>query len=672
MMHVDTSAASWIGAGNCKCYHISRSLMFRPARRVLSTMTSQVNDSICSKHNYQSARPHYYDRPSTFDRELTKYPNKPPESNQMKCFPKIESPSCGTFKYRPLVPGIRQESQINHEAFDTSNRSNHDDLIDLFNFYVSALGKEEGMRGLYTALSNPDREICLPSKRNDHCHSDIFEARGVCEIFRLLRDKKSKNEQIFAAYKVLPYPGVAYLSEQSRGILLHRFAKPTRIRKIDSLRYLSLIDDMTEASLYLSPSLWTAAIHMAGKSSFWIQPSNLRAALGVWRRMEHQGKLSSSSVTFNILFDISIKAGQFKVAERIEQEMKTRGLNFSRCGKVARIFLCGLLGDSTGVRRTYNDFVRSGEVVDTVVLNCVMVSLIRSGECDLAEQMYERMKDLHQHVAKRALSSGDAKIYPSPSDSYVAYRKASKKLGRILGMTAYLYDRLPEHHRAIQSVLPLTADARTFHILLSYHAHRTGNLDRFAALLDDMKLTFEMPPQGMIYIFLFQGFAIHGGHRNSEWTLLRLKDAWGSFLRALNDSKIDTMSKKRSKLRKAKLSWENPLNPKFPFDMETAPSPLRDTSTSKNITSPDMPMYDRTDTDVLDIGQEWQYENTVYLGRRIIISALYAFSVCGGPQSVMETWQQVDKLWKLDSQKMADIIAVRKVLQKLVPGYVHR
>src|SRR5439155_10678906 len=64
---------------------------------------------------------------------------------------------------------------------------------------------------------------------------------------------------------------------------------------------------------------------------------------------------------------------------------------------------------------------------------------------------------------------------------------------------------------------------------------------------------------------------------------------------------------------------------------------------------------------------DWKYENSVYLGRRIIISSLRAFSVCGGPDAVIEVWAQIDRLWRAESQKMADIIAVKTVLNRLLP-----
>ncbi|PGH27495.1 hypothetical protein AJ80_00736 [Polytolypa hystricis UAMH7299] len=561
--------------------------------------------------------------------------------------------------------------KVDHEAYEEAKRFNHGDARTLFKFYIDALGEEEGTKCLQVVLSNPDREICMPRRRIKNRTRDAFEVHGVRAIVSLLNDEHSSNQIIFRAYKELPKPGVSYLSPHSRGLLLHRFAKPRQRRRVDVLRYLGLVDDMNEASLEMSPSLWTAAIHLAGKSYTTVKKTDLKSALGVWRRMEHQGFVDSTSVTFNILFDIAIKAGQFKVADKVIVEMESRGLDFSRFGRVAKIFLKGLQGDADGVRQAYHDFIEAGEIVDTVVLNCVMASLIRAGEYDAAELMYDRMKDVHQSQ----LQGGYDGPYPSASDNYVAYRKASAKLGRVLGMTAFLRDKLPQHHQALQSSLPLTPDAKTFHIFLSYHANQSGDLDRFMAMLEDMEDIFAIPPQGMVYIFLFQGFAVHGDKPHSEWTLERLRNVWRSFLRALYNSRAEVDAKTRTKRRKAKLSWDNPLtkSSSHTLDMTTdSHDELDSPFMTKLVDSQRRAMLDQDDMssahdDHDEPDGDWRYENTVYLGRKLIVSCLRAFSVCGGPDAVLDVWPQIDRLWKVQSLKEADMMAVRTVLRQLVP-----
>ncbi|KAG5297509.1 pentatricopeptide repeat protein [Histoplasma ohiense] len=572
---------------------------------------------------------------------------------------------------------------IDHAAFRRAAASKLDDTKHLFRLYLETLGKKEGLKSLQVVLSNPAREICLPQKKQPERYlPDATEIHGVQRLVDLLNDERSSNQQIFRAYKDLPSPGVLYLSARSRRLLLHRFASPPRRLRIHAERYLKLIDDMAEASFYISPSLWTAAIHLAGKSYTSVKKPDLRSSLGMWRRMEHEGLVPSSSIAFNILYDVAIKARQWKVADKIIEEMKARGLELSRFGRVAHIFSHGLRGDAEGVRKAYHEFIQLGEVVDTVVLNCVMVSLLRCGEQHVAEKMYERMKDMYLSLKSQHPELLHSTVYPSPSDNYAAYRKATKRLGRVLGMTTFLRDKLPEHHRALQRAMPLTPDGKTFHIFLWHHANVTGDLARVMALLEDMKVTFAIPPQGMIYIFLFHGFAAHGEKKDTQWTYKRLKGVWKHFLRALYHSKAELSSKRSTKCRREKFVWESPLANKAEAssrgpdsaeeaDDETSKPTLYtsergvDQASSWTALTGDGPPNPFEEDEADD---DWRYENSVYLGRKLIVSCLRAHAACGGPEAVMDVWERIERLWKPESQKKADILAVKAVLGQLVPG----
>ncbi|KAL2364779.1 hypothetical protein RJZ56_002299 [Blastomyces dermatitidis] len=587
-----------------------------------------------------------------------------------------------TVNQKSHPPTLPPDFTIDHAAFKRAAASKLDNTKHLFQLYLETLGKKEGLKSLQVVLSNPAREICMPQRKQTEPYlPDAVEIHGVQRLVDLLNEERSSNQQIFRAYKDLPSPGVLYLSARSRRLLLHRFASPPRRLRVHAERYLKLIDDMAEASFYISPSLWTAAIHLAGKSYTSVKRPDLRSSLGMWRRMEHEGLVPSSSIAFNILYDVAIKARQWKVADKVIEEMKARGLELSRFGRVAHIFSYGLRGDAEGVRKAYHEFIQLGEVVDTVVLNCVMVSLLRCGEQHVAEKIYERMKDMYLTLKAQRPELLNSSVYPSPSDNYAAYRKATKRLGRVLGMTTFLRDKLPEHHRALQRAMPLTPDGKTFHIFLWHHANVTGDLQRIIALLEDMKVTFAIPPQGMIYIFLFHGFAAHGGKEGTQWTYKRLKGVWKHFLRALYHSKSELSAKRGTKCRREKFVWESPLSDEPDSSSrgsdsveeareESSDSMLHDNDrgvhqvSSSNASREDGPPnpFEEDETD-----DDWRYENTVYLGRKLIVSCLRAHAACGGPEAVLDVWERIERLWKPESQKKADILAVKTVLEQLVP-----
>lgn len=401
-------------------------------------------------------------------------------------------------------------------------------------------------------------------KRKRYRYKKEIRKRGVGipsveALAHALWHEEKSNQYIFRLYRDMPVPGVSYLSKRTRGELLRRFAKPPDRRWSHARRYLSLVQDMVEAKLKMSRSLWTSAINMSGRATSPVRKKYVLGAIGLWRQMEHVAGIESDDVVFNILVDIAAKAGQYTVADRLLGEMNKRGLSFDRCGKVVMIYYYGLRQDVDGLCKAYDDFVGSGEFVDTVTLNCLIVAFLRAGEVKTAEQLYRRMMQAQANVVKKLNPGpdGTGPHWPAMSSELNIYRKRTQKLGRLLKASAVLSSTHPSHHAALQNALPMIPDTRTFHILLKFHAHQSGNLQGFMSVLADMENTFAVPPRAMIYLLLFEGFARHGRRKKSRWSAERLQEAWRAYLRALYESKhrLD----ERYLPQQRKIIWENPL-----------------------------------------------------------------------------------------------------------------
>ncbi|EFQ98718.1 pentatricopeptide repeat protein [Nannizzia gypsea CBS 118893] len=673
---MDNFISCLVAAGFCKKHAPYRSTSStRVPRQFLPTaakrLQSTLNNALRTESNEHTAV-HHDARSSETDEQRNNKRKRPKivrvddnSSGRRSPAVVVKGPKHGL----PSKGSLPQEFNVDNLTYHRAKHANTEESKLLFGLYLGVLGNVEGTTSLKVVLSNPHREVLVSSRPCKQAGNDDLDANGVSHLISLLDQENCSDQELFAAYRRIPSPGVSYLSSKTRGKLLHRFAKPERKGRTGVFYYLTLVDDMCDASLEMSPSLWTAAIHLAGKSASTVKREDLDAAIGVWRRMEHEGNISSSSVAFNILFDLAIKSGQFRVAERIIADMKKRKAKFSRFGRVAQIFFNGLKGSARGVRRAYDDFIKAGEVVDTVVLNCVIASLIRSGEAKLAEIMYERMKEAHERLKNNA--SEKAVMYPLPSQDYSAYRKASKQLGRVLGMTSYLHDKLPDHHRALQAAMPLTPDAKTFHILLSYHAHVTGDLGRFLSLLSEMEGTLSIPSHGMVYILLFQGFAIHGSKKNTRWTYPRLQRAWLSFLRAVRDYDTSIQTKPRTLNRKAKLTWFTETSFVEGKELETQTTVEEMEKAEEEFKEEATKIFHGTFYDAREeLEDDWKYENSVYLGRTVIIACLRAFFICGGRSAVLGVWEQIDQMWQ-GNLKQRDIDAVRAVLRELVPPRHH-
>ncbi|KAL5362304.1 hypothetical protein BJX96DRAFT_153712 [Aspergillus floccosus] len=553
------------------------------------------------------------------------------------------------------------------------------------------------------------KELPAVSRRADK-RLDAVELHSVEKFLEAMWDEKKSNQYVFRLYRELPHPGVSYLSKRSRGALLRRFANPTNRRWVDARRYLGLVEDMIAAGLPISRSLWSSAIHLAGRASGKVCKKDLVRSIGLWQQMEHVGGVKSDGIVFGILFDIAIKAGQFTVADRLLEEMAKRDVSFSRAGKVSRIYYYGMLRDPDGIRQALDDFVASGEIVDTPVLNCLLASFLRAGDTETAESLYRRMLqsqkstglDLEQRIQHQ----------PGLTSELVVYRKKSRKLNTLLQISAPLREKLPEHHRALQEAFPMAPDTRTFHILLSFHCYETGDIQAFGSVLKDMEKTFAVPPRGMIYLLLFSGFA-RNGRKRKGWTAERLRGVWKAYLRALYESRARFNDRLHS--RPAKPTWENPLEsdptlvkarpPSLPHTPRGLYTPLptsnhvnesekthastagpRSTSThaSEEQSQPsehsEATYHDDDEIDTDELfghrtrdpptgheeleGLERQIENGVFLGRRMIIIILRAFGTCCGPKEVMEVWLRLERLWQPKRRRALDVLAVKEELEK--------
>ncbi|KAJ5907770.1 hypothetical protein N7495_000452 [Penicillium taxi] len=404
---------------------------------------------------------------------------------------------------------------------------------------------------------------------------DVVEIPSVARLVESLPNELNATPQfLFRLYRDLPSPGVAYLSKASRGTLLRRFGGPANRRLVDARRYLALVDDMISADLAMSRSMWSTAISMAGRSnSGKVSKWRLIRAIGLWQQMEHVAGIKADDVVFNILFDIAIKSNNFIVADRLEGEMEKRDIRFSREGLVSKIYSYGMKGDVEGIRETFDIFVKSGELVDTVVLNCMLASSLRAGDRGTAEEIYAKMIDAQQAV----LSNNPEKSRfldntAALSSDLGFYRRETREIGRFLKSSKKLKKRRPAIHRALQNSLPMTPDTRTFYILLQHCARVSGNFTMFMNVLRDMETTFAVPPRHMIYILLFEAFALHGRHKKRFWTAERLRLTWMAFIRALRESSIRV----RDVHSETPAVWENPFGP-VGVDIE---APVDDTSNS--------------------------------------------------------------------------------------------
>lgn len=419
--------------------------------------------------------------------------------------------------------------------------------------YRKILGKEYNWKeAVKLVLPHPQ-----PQRLTADEHTYETDSSSVAQLIEAVHSKpKNTPQYLFSLYRNIPSPGVEKLPTRTRGALLRQLANPPDRRPVDVRRYLALVDDMINCNIPMSRSLWTTAISFASRRAGRGRTSkrNVVHAIGLWQQMEHYAKIEADEVVFNILYDAAIKAAQFSIAERLEKEMIKRHIPFTRFSLIPKLNYYAEHKDVEGISHTFDNFVRSGNLVDTVILNGLLSAFLKAGDFETAEGIYERML-LAQNANKGTELKADA-TGNSLSTRFEIYRSTTKQLGRLLKLSDTLKDYHPTHYRALQHSISLDPDTRTFHILLRHYAITTGRFDKVLHIVRDMENAFKVPPRHMIYSTLFEGFSIHGKSKKQTWTPHRLWLLWRSYVWALIDSR-NTRDRHSSKL----LSFKKPDQP---------------------------------------------------------------------------------------------------------------
>jgi pentatricopeptide repeat protein len=351
--------------------------------------------------------------------------------------------------------------------------------------------------------------------------TDFFHIR---RLKKLLQDDESPPEDVFDCYKKLPSPGVVYLETDTIRTLLHHLSIVERPSPVAMQRFMSLLDDMKSAHIHITQSEWTTAIYFAGRCMGRVSGDEMAAALHMWRDMEHRAGVKGGFVTLNVLFDVAVKAGKYTLAETFLKELQARKLKLHRHFRVSLLYYHGVLQNGNGVRKTYQELVEAGDIVDTSVMNAVIAALFRAGEPAAAEQVFERMKKLHA-----------AKEQPAPGHRFFLNNWRDRRaVGLHLTHQARQLKRAgkEEQLKELQDYAPIAPNSRTYALLIRHHSTVTGDIDRVNELLQEMRRN-SIPIEGTTFIVMFYGFTSFGGVRYSSWTPDKLESVWAQFLVAV-------------------------------------------------------------------------------------------------------------------------------------------
>ena len=447
------------------------------------------------------------------------------------------------------------------------------------------------------------------------------------------------HKTLWNLYKKIQPPRPRYLSDETlRSLLRHLTWAEYKHAPSASERYFALMDECMEEGVPLSIAEWSSAISFAGRSIRRGTTEEVKRAIEMWMRMENTG-LQATSVTFTILFDIAVKAGRFALADTIHNELKARDMELNRYFRASMIYYAGLVGDGEAVRRAFNQLVEAGEIVDTAVMNCVILSLIRAGEAPAAEHVFARMKLLHE-----------TKFGTKGSNDW----REQKELSRLLDQTARRLREERKAHEAtffggqhsaddrkeeVQKASPIAPNAKTYRTLLHYHIKASGDMERVQELLAEMKGA-GFAVHGSVYANLFWGFEKHGGYAFTSWLPSMLEGYWRDFLQASEGCPAKNAGKRL---------LDDPAGDNLTLE-ELEASMNEDVDegyySSVSSESSDSESEAGDEDDERFLPDEAEQNRSPYFTSMLATGVVRAYYKCLGRNKMLEVWEEIKVRWK--------------------------
>ncbi|KAI6862234.1 hypothetical protein KC338_g3213 [Hortaea werneckii] len=505
----------------------------------------------------------------------------------------------------------------------------------------------------------PDQEDLLPQKSRQVLEpEDDYHASIIHRLQRLLAREPGRISlpKLWSLYQSLPaeLPPVRYLADDDlRLAFRHLNWVEFRSRSHDPSaypRYLTLLEDCLAENIPITHTEWNSAIAFAGRWARYATNQEVKAAVEMWMRMERSGT-PATNITFNILFDVAVKAGRFALAETIFKELEARKMPLNRFFRTGMIYFAGMKGEGEGVRKAFRDLVAAGEIVDTAVMNCVILSLVRAGEPAAAEHVFGKMKHLYER-----------KMGTSSPRNWLRQRE----LGTLLNRTAIRLRREKKSHESsffggqfsseerreeVQKLSPIQPNARTYRILIHHHCHTTGDLARVQELVQEMRRE-GWHVHGSVYVHIFRGFCAWGGTSHTAWSRTLLEEIWTNFLEQCHPI--------------APTPSPEPLSSES-LSGSVSPPPDPSAAEVEHASAVDSPADDLATDDSYFAAEESEEDRAPYVTRTLAHAVVRAFYKSAGSNRMREVWKEIEDRWRDAEDEHKE--SIRVLMQKLEGGW---
>ncbi|KAK4496637.1 hypothetical protein PRZ48_012617 [Zasmidium cellare] len=474
-----------------------------------------------------------------------------------------------------------------------------------------------------------------PGQREIIPPEDSVHAANIRNFVRLVKGRLGRisHDKMWELYQSIQSPRPRYLDD---GTIARFFRQLSWVQFKDSelmmRRYFELLDECIGEGVALSREVWNGAINYTSR---WLRRATSRevkVAIETWMRMENAGH-QADNVTFNILFGVAIRAGRYALADTIYAELKSRDLPINRYFRASMIHYAGVKRDGDGVRQAFRDLVNAGEVVDTAVMNCVILSLIRAGEAAAAESVFLRMKAMHeQKFGVASLKDWRRRRQLAKILNTTGQRLREEKQQHESSFFGGVYSS-DERREEVQKVTPIAPDSTTYALMIKHHAYTSGNLEKIRELLDEMR-ECKLNVHGSVYVHILRGFWTHGGYAFSPWSRKALEEFWVEIMTACLPSLAAPEIIQPAVIAEPIHEDEDrsTMLGAMMFDQQQ--------HQAAHPTEEPEPDEEPVEVDTNEL------ERPTYLAKGLAMAAVHAFYKCTGSKRMLEVWDDIQARWK--------------------------
>lgn len=200
------------------------------------------------------------------------------------------------------------------------------------------------------------------------CPTEIYN-KFLRELYR--PSSSFSFKKVLKAIEVLPYPAGRYIAPQHLEDLLSKLSND----RADPLSYIKVIDMMEASALTLSSrELARVILILAQKSKYTEYASMLHQRFWSWR---DRFQASKDISVYNTLLSAAYRGQAFYIKDFVEEQMKQLQLLPNRITYIQQMKHASHW--PLTVQSLYDEFVKSGLAVDSIVVTLLIHSLLQSG-----------------------------------------------------------------------------------------------------------------------------------------------------------------------------------------------------------------------------------------------------------------------------------------------------